>query len=143
MDNVHLLQRLQEIGLASQNLSLHQSRLREIQDPLTWIWCYLMFMAAKVEHQETRELAVYGLVILDLARKHGSQGWLLYDGLFCQQAAAGVMLLWTELNSAAPEVSSASRSTGSHAVLLLQVSGHGLTSWMFTIPPAPMPTGAK
>ena len=54
---------------------------------------------AKVEHQETRELAAYGLVILDLARKHGGQGWLLYDGLFSQQAAAGAMLPWTELNS--------------------------------------------
>ena len=44
---------------------------------------------------------------------------------------------------AAPEVSSASTSTGPHTVLLLQVSGHGLTSWVFATPLAPMPTGAK
>ena len=56
------------------------------------------FVAAKVTHPETRDLMAYGQIILQLARKHGSLGWLAYDTQFRQQAAAGSGAPWAELN---------------------------------------------
>lgn len=75
------------------------SRLREVYDPLTWIYCYLAYVAAKIDHRETRDLLAYGLIVLHLARKHEGRGWITYDQLFRQQAAAGSPMIWTELNS--------------------------------------------
>ena len=99
VDNSMLLQRLQELGISNQNLPVHQSRLREVQDPLTWLSCYLMFMATRIAHPETRDMVAYGLIVTHLVRKHGGRGWLSYDSLFRQQVAAGTALPWTELNS--------------------------------------------
>ena len=82
-----LLQRIQELSqagaipAAAQPL-LSGSRLREVSDPLTWVSCFLAFMAAKTDHEETRRLAAYGMIILQLVRKHGGSGWLLYDKQF-------------------------------------------------------------
>ena len=54
-DNAALLQRLQELGHLTALGSQPQSavRLREINNPLTWILCYLSFVAAKTESEET------------------------------------------------------------------------------------------
>ncbi len=99
-DNVALLQRLQELGPSHQanHPLLTSSRLREIQDPLSWVSCFLGFLATKVDCSETRELAAYGQIIVHLARKHGGKGWLSYDRLFRQQKSAGSEMLWAELN---------------------------------------------
>ena len=96
-DNVALLQRLQETNTAGQTAGV-PSRLRDIRDPLTWVACFLAFVAAKVEHRETRELMAYGQIILLLARKHGGLGWTVYDSQFRQLAAAGAGASWTEIN---------------------------------------------
>ena len=74
------------------------SKLRDIQDPLTWVSCFLSFLAAKVDHQLTRDLASYAQIVILLARKHGRRGWLSYDHLFRQQLAAGAITAWADLN---------------------------------------------
>ena len=96
-DNVALLQRLQETNTSGQAPG-HPSRLRDIRDPLTWVTCFLAFVAAKVENKETRELMAYGQIVLLLARKHGGLGWTIYDNQFRQMAAAGAGASWTEIN---------------------------------------------
>ena len=96
--NVALLQRLQEVGGQPQVPASSQSRLRDIRDPLTWVACFLSFVAAKVNHAETRELMAYGQIVLQLARRHGGLGWIAYDSQFRQQAAAGSVASWSELN---------------------------------------------
>lgn len=54
------------------------SRMREVQDPLTWVFCFLAFLAAKAEDREsTRDLAAYGMLVIHLARKH--PGYKHYD----------------------------------------------------------------
>ena len=58
-DNVELVNRLCELGVATPHLSSSHSKLREINDLMTWVHCFLLFMAAKVEYQEARELAAY------------------------------------------------------------------------------------
>ena len=98
-DNVALVQRLQELGVpnGSQLLSSSQ-RLREVQDPLTWIHCFLLYTAARVTHQETRDLLTYGVLVINLARQHAGRGWLAYDNKFRLQKAAGSVAPWTEVN---------------------------------------------
>ena len=72
--------------------------MREVSDPLTWVSCFLAFMAAKIDHEETRRLAAYGMIIMQLVRKHGGNGWRLYDKQFRLQQAAGAGLSWVEIN---------------------------------------------
>ena len=103
VDNTLLLQRIQELSqagaipAAAQPL-LSGSRMREVSDPLTWVSCFLAFMAAKIDHEETRRLAAYGMIIMQLVRKHGGNGWRLYDKQFRLQQAAGAGLSWVEIN---------------------------------------------
>ena len=99
MDNIALLQRLQELGpLQASHPLLTGSKLREVNDPLSWVSCFLAFMATKTEAKEVRELAAYGQMVLHLAGKHGGKGWMAYDKLFRQQQAAGAAMPWAELN---------------------------------------------
>ena len=97
-DNISLLQNAQDLG-GSSAASMANSKLREVPDPLSWVTCFLTFMAAKVDHQECRDLAAYAQIVIHLARKHGGKGWLAYDKLFRQQMAAGAESSWAELNS--------------------------------------------
>ena len=45
-----------------------------------------------------RHLAAYGMIVLQLVRKHGGSGWLLYDRQFRLQQMAGAGLLWVKIN---------------------------------------------
>ena len=65
VDNIALSEQLQELGQA---MVLHSPspgsvKLRNISDPLTWVFCFLQ------------------------SRKHPGGGWLAYDQLFRQQRA--------------------------------------------------------
>ena len=103
-DKALLVQRLQELSHTGAHLSplsqalTSNSRLREISDPLTWASCFLAFMATSLELQEARDLAAYGMIVLQLARKHSGMGWLLYDRQFRQHRAAGAPMPWTDIN---------------------------------------------
>ena len=81
-DNLALLQRLKELGLTGHQSTNALSKLRDIQDPLTWVFCFMALIAAKSDHQEIRDLLTYAQIIIQLARKYGGQGWLNYDVLF-------------------------------------------------------------
>ena len=121
-DNVALSQRLAETS--SLLSGAPPAHLREVTDILTWISCFLYFVAARSEDSVTRDLMAYGLIVLHLARKHGGRGWLLYDAAFRQQMAAG-SLAWTDLNASmmAFMVLSAADPAGGH--FLPFVSGRG------------------
>ena len=95
---MELKQRLQELGIPAPycNTPGSSSRLREVQDLLTWVRCFLLYLVAWVNHQHTRELAAYAVTIIDLARAHGGQGWRLYDTQFRQQKG---LFPWSEINS--------------------------------------------
>ena len=123
-DNVALSQRLAETS--SLLSGAPPARLREVTDILTWISCFLYFVAARSEDSVTRDLMAYGLIVLHLARKHGGRGWLLYDATFRQQMAAGSLLAWTDLNASmmASTVLSAADPAGGHFCPLCQAVDH-------------------
>ena len=75
------------------------SRLREIKNPLTWVYCFLSFIAAKTDFSATRELVAYAQIVVQLARKHGGVGWLAYDQHFRQQLAGGSGAMWNDINN--------------------------------------------
>lgn len=72
-------------------------KLRKIDNLLTWVFYFLLFLAVSVSDMRARELAIYGQVIVHLAQKHGGNGWQVYDCLFCQQFTAGANHPWAEL----------------------------------------------
>ena len=75
------------------------SRLRDVSDPFTWVYCYLSFVVVLCPDSRMHELLAYGQIIIQLARSHGGEGWLTYDRRFCQQVAAGTPLSWAKINS--------------------------------------------
>ena len=74
------------------------SNSREIKDITTWVHCFMSFVAAKVDSEETRQLMAYGQIIIMLATKHGGLGWHFYDAHFSQLVSAGQHLPWAEIN---------------------------------------------
>ena len=103
MDNILLSQKLRELGLSGSLAPALQplmsgSRLREVADPAAWASCFLAFMATKVDHKESRDLAVYGMIMLAMASKHSGPGWRAYDHQFRQHREAGANLPWADIN---------------------------------------------
>ena len=100
-NNAALLQRLQELGHIT-TLTMQPNatvRLREINNPLTWIFCFLSFIAAKTDIEETCDLIAYAQIILPLTRQHGGAGWLIYDQQFRQQATGSALTPWREITN--------------------------------------------
>lgn len=94
-DNAALKSQLSELGSSASNSG---SKLREIEDPLTWVFYYLSYLAVAVSDPRAREMAAYGQVIIHIAQRHGGKGWQAYDRLFRQQIAAGAPLPWKEVS---------------------------------------------
>ena len=116
-DNVLLLQKLRELGLSgavapSLQPIVSGSRLREVPDSAAWASCFLAFMATKVDHRETRELAAYGMIVLAFANQHTGPGWQAYDRQFRQHQAAGANLPWAEINPSLMSATVLSQSGG-------------------------------
>ena len=91
-DNAALTKQITETGGSSAG-----SKLRELEDPLTWAFYFLAFLAVSVNDSKAKELAAYGQIVIQLAQRHGGRGWLSYDRLFRQQAAAGSDAPWNEI----------------------------------------------
>ena len=95
-DNMALRRRLMEAGWGTAHSQASNSR--EIKDVTTWVHCFLSFVAAKVDSEETRQLMAYGQIVLMLATKYGGLGWRLYDAHFRQLVSAGQHLPWAKIN---------------------------------------------
>ena len=79
-DNAELVKRLQELGVPTPFLSGHtQSKLHVVPDPFSWVRCFLLFMAAKSDYAETREMAAYAVIVINVARSHGGDVMMLFS----------------------------------------------------------------
>ena len=95
-DNMGLRHHLMKAGWGATHSQVSNSR--EIKDMTTWVHCFMLFVAAKVDSEETRQLMAYGQIIIMLATKHGGLGWHFYDAHFRQLVSAGQHLPWAEIN---------------------------------------------
>ena len=93
-DNVTLKKRLDEVGTINQ--LQFSSKYHEIQDPLSWVYCFLSFIVAKVDDPLSQQLIAYTQLVLGLARRHGGVDWLSYDCLFRKHMAACSKDKWKE-----------------------------------------------
>ena len=73
-------------------------RLRDIDSPLMWIYCFLTYAAVRSSDPQVRDLLTYGRLIIRESQRHGGNGWLEYDKVFHQQAALDESVQWNELN---------------------------------------------
>ena len=73
--------------------------MREINHSLTWVYCFLSFIAARTDCKATRNLVAYAQIVIQLAHKHGGSGWLVYDQHFRQQLVGGADLVWNNINN--------------------------------------------
>ncbi len=72
-DNIALAKRLRE-SLPSFPSFHTTSRFREVADPITWVYCFLNFIAVKVDDHQARSLIAYAQTILKTARRVGVAG---------------------------------------------------------------------
>ena len=75
-------------------------QLWEIDSPLSWVFCFLAYVAVCTGDQETRDMLSYARLVIQEAQCHGGGGWVEYDKWFRQQQAALVVPYpWNELNA--------------------------------------------
>ena len=73
-------------------------RMRDIDSPLTWIYCFLAYAAVRSSDPAVCNLLTYGRLVIREAQRHGGAGWREYDRVFRQQAALDGQLRWSELS---------------------------------------------
>jgi len=86
-DNMALHSQLEDLP-AQATVSHRPHRLREIDSPLTWVFCFLAYVAVRTTDAETRDMLTYARLLIREAQCHGGSGWLEYDKWFRQQQAA-------------------------------------------------------
>lgn len=98
-DNMALHGQLDDLP-AQATITSRPHRLREIDSPLTWVSCFLAYLAVRTRDPETRDMMTYARLIIREAQCHSGPGWQEYDKWFRQQQAAlAVPQPWHELNA--------------------------------------------
>ena len=89
-DNVALTKQLEAVqGVpAFHLLGTRGPRLREVSSITSWCYCFLGYMAVRTTDPDTRDQLAYAHLLIREANRHGGLGWLDYDRVFRQQAAA-------------------------------------------------------
>ena len=72
-------------------------RFWEVASPLTWITCFLTYLAVSTADDCTRDQLCYARLLLQEASRHGGSGWMEYDRVFRKQAAIDSSLPWNSL----------------------------------------------
>ena len=67
-------------------------RLREVNSLALWLYCFLASALLQCSDKYSRDHLVYARLMIREAQHHGSQGWIDYDGVYCQQAALDLSL---------------------------------------------------
>lgn len=97
-DNMSLHSQLEALPTQQIFSASTKPRLREIDNPLTWVSCFLAYAAVRTPDQKTRELLTYGRLVIRESQRHSGPGWLQYDKIFRQHAALSPSTAWNELS---------------------------------------------
>jgi hypothetical protein len=74
--------------------------MREVATPLDWVYAFLAYISVRSSEPLVRNMLTYARLIVREARRHGGSGWLQYDRVFRQQAAADPTLqCWMQASS--------------------------------------------
>ena len=68
--------------------------VREVSSLPSWVCCFLTYLAVRTTDSVTYDRLTYATLLVREAMRHGGQGWLEYDWLFCQQAALDPNFPW-------------------------------------------------
>ena len=113
-DNMALHGQLEDLPSQAGSAS-RPHRLREIDSPLTWVFCFLAYVAVQTEDTGTRDMLTYARLVIREAQCHGGPGWLEYDKWFRQQQASlAVPQPWRELNASLHAATVMSLRSGSN-----------------------------
>ena len=74
-------------------------RLREITSIVSWLYCYLAYVAMRTNDPVTVKMLAYGRLIIKEAQQHQGNGWLEYDRVFRKQATIDPSRAWNILHS--------------------------------------------
>lgn len=74
-----------------------QARLREVPTLISWVYCFVAYMAVRTQDPLTRDMLAYTRLIIRKALRQGGQGWQDYDRSFWSQAAIDHSLRWNAL----------------------------------------------
>ena len=83
-DTMALHGQLEELSLQVAIASCPHN-LQEIDSPLTWVFCFLAYVAVRTKDMETRDMLTYACLIIREDQCRGGPGWLEYDKWCCQQ----------------------------------------------------------
>ena len=102
-DNIALLRQLEGLNIATTLPALPgalKPRLREVTSLASWLYCFLAYAAMRCPDQESRDRLAYARIMIREAQRHGGQGWLEYNKVFCQQAALDPVIKCNALHPA-------------------------------------------
>ena len=99
-DNIALHDQLEAVHgpfLAASTPGSSRPRLREVPSLISWVFCFIAYMAVRTQDLATRDQLAYCRLIIREALRHGGMGWLDYDRSFRSQAAIDRSMRWNVL----------------------------------------------
>ena len=99
-DNIALHEQLEAIHGPLLNVATPgalRPRLREVPSLISWVFCFVAYIAVQTEDEATRDMLAYCRLIIREGLRHGGQGWQEYDRGFRAQAAIDQSLRWNVL----------------------------------------------
>lgn len=74
-------------------------RLREVPSLISWVFCFLAYIAVRTSDHAARDMLAYCRLIIREGLRHGGNGWRDYDRCFRSQAAIDRSQRWNVLLS--------------------------------------------
>ena len=99
-DNMVLHYQLESIHgplQASSFLAPLRARMREVPSLVSWVFCFVAYVAVRIPDPTTRDMLAYMRLIIREALRHGGGGWQEYDRSFRRQVAIDPSLRWNTL----------------------------------------------
>ena len=87
-------------------------RIREVPSLISWVFCFLAYVAVCTPDQTTRNMLSYCRQLIWEALRHGGSGWQEYDRIFQQQLAIDTLIWWNLLKAISKQPPSSPMALG-------------------------------